>query len=160
MRKRLLPLLTALLLLLCACRSQHSAQPEDFLLYFAVSDEQHHGSAIDSQSSGISADTSPEALINALLSGPTQETLSSPFPKGLSLRSCQLEDGVLSVEFSEPYGGLSDVGLTVADYCVVLTVSQLDGIEFVEIRAAGYPGSARRYEALSLQEAMTDMKSA
>lgn len=77
-----------------------------------------------------------EELVDALFSGPTQGGLTSPFPEGLSLQGWSLEDGLLTLSLSEQYGGLADVSLTLADYCLVLTLSQVDGVDAVQIQSA------------------------
>jgi germination protein M len=70
----------------------------------------------------------------------------------LALRSCALKETHLTVDFSEGYGGLTDVDLTLADYCVVLTLCQLDGIDSVEITVAGRPLSYRSQQTLTAQD--------
>ena len=55
---------------------------------------------------------------------------------------------------SEQYGGLTDISLTLADYCIVLTLSQVDGVETVEIISAGYTVSYRSHQQLSGEEAV------
>ena len=72
----------------------------------------------------------------------------------MSLRSWGLEEGVLVLNLSEQYGGLTDISLTVADYCIVLTMSQLDGVEAVEINVAGQPVSYRNHQILTREEAV------
>ena len=57
-------------------------------------------------------------------------------------------DGVLSLDLSEHYSGLSDVSLTLADYCIVLTLGQLESVEQVEITVAGRPLSYRSHQVL------------
>lgn len=112
------------------------------------------GSAILSEPYQGEADPGPRELMEALLSGPTEEELNSPFPSGVSLRSWGLEEGVLVLNLSEQYGGLTDISLTVADYCIVLTMSQLDGVEAVEINVAGQPVSYRNHQILTREEAV------
>ena len=75
----------------------------------------------------------------ALLSGPQSAELRSPFPSGVRLRSWRLEEGVLRLDLSEAYGGLSGVDLTIADYCIVLTLCQVEGVEAVDITVEGEP---------------------
>ena len=41
-----------------------------------------------------------------------------------------------------------------ADYCIVLTMSQLDGVEAVEINVAGQPVSYRNHQILTREEAV------
>ena len=141
MKRWTMCLLLGLLLLLGSCST--AAEKGGYQLYFASGLED--GSAILSE---------PRELMEALLSGPTEEELNSPFPSGVSLRSWGLEEGVLVLNLSEQYGGLTDISLTVADYCIVLTMSQLDGVEAVEINVAGQPVSYRNHQILTREEAV------
>ena len=62
--------------------------------------------------------------------------------------------GVLLVGLSEQYGALADVSLTLADYCIVLTLAQVEGVETVEISTQGYQASYRSHQLLDPQEAV------
>ena len=128
MKRRLLLLISLLMMLLSSCvpPSSSSQTAPCVRLYFVSQLE--HGPALAWEEFPV-ADPTAEELIGALLAGPSSESLSSPFPPGLSLRTCRLEDGLLSIDFSEQYGGLSAVSLTLADYALVLTLCQLDGVE-------------------------------
>ena len=97
-----------------------------------------------------------EELVAALLAGPTQEGLVSPFPQGLSLQDWELADGLLTLNFSEQYGGLADVSLTLADYCLVLTLGQIEGVDTVQIQSAGHTYHSRSHQTLKPGEAVLD----
>lgn len=78
--------------------------------------------------------------MECLLSGPVSDDLASPFPEGVYLLSQPtVEEGVCRVNLSEKYGGLSGVELTLADYCIVLTLCQVPGVEAVSIDVEGSP---------------------
>lgn len=155
------PLLLALLLLLSACGGKEPPQEESgFRLWFAADEGQPgygHGPALDSEAYLGEGDPGPEELLSALLAGPTREDLRSPFPRGVVLRQWSWDEerpGVLLVGFSEQYGALADVSLTLADYCVALTLSQVEGVETVEISTQGYQASYRSHQLLDPQEAV------
>ena len=140
------------LLILCACAARSSSQTASpHFLYFASALD--HGPALDWEPFPKS-DPTPEELIQALLNGPSSESLRSPFPSGLSLRSCHLEDGLLTIDFSEQYGGLSAISLTLADYSLVLTLCQLDEVDSLSITVSGRPLPYRSHHTLSYQEAL------
>ena len=126
------------------------------LLYFCTDSEIHHGAAIQSQPYIGTPGPGVEELVNALLAGPTQDGLTSPFPQGLSLQSWELEDGLLTLNFSEQYGGLADISLTLADYCLVLTLSQVEGVDTVQIQSAGHTYHSRSHQTLKAEEALLD----
>ena len=50
------------------------------LLYFCTDAQTHHGPAIQSQPYTGPSGPGVEELVNALLAGPTQDGLTSPFP--------------------------------------------------------------------------------
>lgn len=150
-----------LLLLLPACGGREPQQEEaGFRIWFAADDAQTgygHGPALDSEPYTGEGEPGPEELLSALLAGPTQEGLRSPFPRGVTLRQWSWDKerpGVLLVGLSEQYGALADVSLTLADYCIVLTVSQVEGTQTVEITAGGRSVSYRSHQTLSPQEAV------
>ena len=156
-----LPLLLALLLLLSACGGKEPPREEGgFRLWFAADEGQAdygHGPALDSEAYTGEDDPGPEELLSALLAGPTREGLRSPFPRGVTLRQWSWDEerpGVLLVGLSEQYGALADVSLTLADYCIVLTLSQVEGVDEVEITAGGRRVSYRSHQLLSAREAV------
>ena len=152
MKKLLIAAPLLILLMLAACSFIGNSDEEQLQLYFLSTAD--HGPAISSEVYPYSNIPSPEQLISALISGPESEELSSPFPRGLSLRGVQLENGHLVVNFSEQYSGLSDVSLTLADYCVTLTLCQLDGVDSVEITASGLGSNYRSHQILTPEEAI------
>ncbi len=143
MKRWTMCLLLGLLLLLGSCST--AAEKGGYQLYFASGLED--GSAILSEPYQGEADPGPRELMEALLSGPMEEELNRPVPSGVSLRSWGLAEGVLVLR-------LTDISLTVADYCIVLTMSQLDGVEAVEINVAGQPVSYRNHQILTREEAV------
>lgn len=152
--------LLALLLLLSACVDGEA--PEEAggcLLWFPVDSGQTgygHGPALAAQP-WEEGQAGPEALLTALLSGPTREGLSSPFPRGVTLRQASWDPerpGVLQVGLSEQYSALTDISLTLADYCIVLTLSQVEGVEEVEILSVGHSANYRSHQLLAGEEAV------
>ena len=153
MRRAYLIVLSLALLAACA-----SPGPEQgFQLYFA-STRNSGASLVALPYQGEEPSPGVDALLAALLAGPPEnEEAASPFPRGLSVLSWELRtDGVLSLDLSEHYSGLSDVSLTLADYCIVLTLGQLDSVEQVEITVAGRPLSYRSHPVLSPAEVLLE----
>lgn len=123
--KKLAPLLAALLLL-GACGTQE--QTEGMRLWFPVDlDAPRHSSQAVAWED-TAADT-VETLVSELLSGPREDGLAKPFPEGTQLENWTLEGGVLSLDFSEEYDALSGAGRTLADYCLTLTLCQLEQVD-------------------------------
>ena len=74
------------------------------------------------------------------------------------LQGWSLEDGLLTLSLSEQYGGLADVSLTLADYCLVLTLSQVDGVDAVQIQSAGHTYHSRSHQTMQAEEAILDQE--
>ena len=156
MRDRILSMLCALLLLLSGCAAPGGGEEEGWLVYFAAplpvseTDDPVQGPAVlwETRRLPQGADVL-SGLVECLLSGPVGEGLRSPFPDGVYQRSEPvLTDGVCQVDLSERYGGLSGVDLTVADYCIALTLLQVEGVEAVSILVEGAPISYRDHQLL------------
>ena len=156
MKKLLLLLLGGLLAGLCACASPASA--EEWYVYFPVN-SYLDGFALSGQPLAVKKDTpTVEELVEALLEGPSDPNLYSPIPSGVKLRSWSLKDGLLYLNLSEQYSGLSGIQLTLADYSFVLTLCQLDGVSGVTVAVANDPMSFRHHQVLAPEDILlTDL---
>ena len=87
------------------------------------------------------------ALLEALLEGPTYESLSPVLPQGTELRGVTVEDGVCYVDFSQTFrDGLpeDEQALRLLVYSVVNTMAgNMDSIRAVQLLAEGQPLPAR-----------------
>lgn len=139
-RKRIVLTALALVLLALAGCGVVQKEQEGLRLYYAASLDTHRGGdAIDSVT--IDWDELPQEdqvaraeSVLALLMGMCQEKgFQSPIPAGTTLRSVSIIGGTACVDFSGSYGQLSGMALTIADYCVALSLTQLEGIYAVRI---------------------------
>lgn len=139
-RKRIVLTALALVLLALAGCGVVQKEQEGLRLYYAASLDTHRGGdAIDSVT--IDWDELPQGdqvaraeSVLALLMGMCQEKgFQSPIPAGTTLRSVTIIGGTARVDFSGSYGQLSGMALTIADYCVALSLTQLEGIYAVRI---------------------------
>ena len=139
-RKRIMLTALALVLLALAGCGVVQKEQEGLRLYYAASLDTHRGGdAIDSVT--IDWDELPQGdqvaraeSVLALLMGMCQEKgFQSPIPAGTTLRSVTIIGGTACVDFSGSYGQLSGMALTIADYCVALSLTQLEGIYAVRI---------------------------
>ena len=142
MKKRGLFLAALLLTLLAACAPQGSAGEGGLRLWFAVpGDRQSWEVSAAMGSAPYTGTESVPALLEALLAGPSQDSeLASLIPPGTGLVSWSVAGRTAYVELSEEYARLSGIDRTIADYCVTLTLSQLPGVDRVEL-SAGSGGS-------------------
>ena len=130
--------LAALMLALCllaGCGAAQSGEGDGLRLYYPVPLEEHPGGdAISSVT--VDWDTLPqedraaqaEAVLALLMGGCQEERFQSPVPSGTSLRSVEVKGGTAWVDFSGSYSQLSGMALTIADYCVALSLTQLEGL--------------------------------
>ena len=86
---------------------------------------------------GCTAEETARLLLEALLRGPKDPLLESPFPKGTSLVSAERVGTELRVDLSAAYGGLSGVEPSLADYAITLTLTQLPDVARVRITVLG-----------------------
>ncbi|MDE7242441.1 MAG: GerMN domain-containing protein, partial [Oscillospiraceae bacterium] len=73
-----------------------------------------------------------------LLAGPSHGELVSPLP-GVELLSVEVRDHRAYVDLSGGVNRLGGVDLTLADYCLTLSLTQLEGISSVSVTAEGRP---------------------
>ena len=148
MKKRIVFLAAALLLLALAvaCRSRSEAGTDGLRLWFAVPGERQSREVTAALGSAPYMGTeSVPAILTALLAGPPQDSeLVSPIPPETGLVSWSVESRTAYVELSAEYGQLSGIDKTIADYCVTLTLSQLPGVDRVELSAGGVTGRVLR----------------
>lgn len=78
-----------------------------------------------------------EALMTELLNGPMDETLRNALPAGTTLLSAEVKGSQALVDLSYTYRALSGVALTLADYAITLTLTQLPDILSVKITVRG-----------------------
>ena len=143
--KRLLAALLTLfaLLALTGCGGSSSDGPHLLLYYPAPSGGSPGGDAIVSRSvdwaanSTLPAEQQVRRVVSLLLEDSADGSLESPIPASTRLLACQVSAGAAWVDFSSAYGQLSGMELTIADYCVTLSLSQIVGIYSVRITVNG-----------------------
>lgn len=165
MRRLFCALLCVLLLLPCGCAYaavNTQRQADTYLLYFRKSDlsAAPGGDALGTEKIYLpkaaeqEASLRAETLINALLEGPTDETLRSTIPAGTMLLSVEVEGACAKVDFSSPYGTLSGIALTLADYALTLTLTQLPEISVVQITVRGRELAYRDRQSFTVRDVL------
>lgn len=86
---------------------------------------------------GKSAQEQAEGVMNLLLQGYPDSAFGRVVPGGTRMMSCQVSGSTVVVDFSSAYGQLSGIDLTIADYCVALSLVQIPGIYTVRITVNG-----------------------
>lgn len=143
MKRFLTLLLSGLLLFLAGCGNPSTPEGQGIQFYYSVGADTDSGPAIAAETEQLEQ-VSVETVMQRLLQGPTDPELSKTFPSGTTLQSWNVQEGTLALDLSEAFGGLSGMDLTQAEYCIVLTLSQLDEVERVNITVDGQalPGAS------------------
>lgn len=141
MRRQLAVLLLVLSFLCAACTGGVGRREEgQYSIYFLTAQGRGDDAALGQEfRAPQDGERTVEGLMALLLAGPESDELRSPFPQGTVLRGCGVSEGVATVDLSEAYEGLSGVGLTLADGCIVLTLCQLEGVDSVYLTVEGHP---------------------
>lgn len=131
----------------CAYAAAQAAQASEnsYELYFARKNlsDARGGDAMEyeqvtvTDANQLGPDALARELMDRLLSGPRGEELQSPFPAGTQLLSLQVDGGRALVDLSGQYSTLSGVGLTLADYSITMTISQIPEIRSVAVTVRG-----------------------
>ncbi|MBR3562043.1 MAG: GerMN domain-containing protein [Oscillospiraceae bacterium] len=159
--RRLVILALALLLLASCAPTEKEHSYDSYTLYLAAQlEDSDGGDAIRERDfrvkggSALSTAELAEKLVTGLLSAGDELELRSPFPAGTSLQKLTVAGGRANVDFSEPYARLSGIDLSIADACLTLTLTQLDGIYAVHITANGRELPYRQTQLLTAADAL------
>lgn len=151
--KRIAALSLAMCLVLAGCNAGDGS--EGPVLWYAgdVSVWGESSEAVGSMT--YQGDLTVEAMVDALLH-PTElrEGLRCPFPAEAELLGWSLEGGTLHLDLSPDYDELEDFALTLANYCLTLTLSQLPGVERVSVTVAGHPLSDGHWTEMDTSQAL------
>lgn len=148
MKRRLACLAAALLAVLPGCGAPpEAAAPESGVLiyYLAREEDARGGDRIQGSYEDLSlaedatVRETAAAVVERLLAGPADGDLASPLPGGVELLGLEVRDRTAYVDLSGGLDLLSGVDLTLADYCLTLSLTALDGIGAVRITAQGRP---------------------
>lgn len=143
----------ALLFSLTACVRQEEPETNDgYVLWYPVntSSDRYDSAAVVAESQDWYKVPNAQELMQALLEGPHTLDLHSPFPDGVSVNfmSVSEEKQTIWVDLSGEYGILTGYNLTVADYCITMTLTQLPGIEIIKVTVNGEVMSDRNRQTM------------
>lgn len=151
--------LCGLLLFLTGCAAAAAAGPEGtpYALYFRDTDYDRvqGGDALQTETVYYEGEEPEEPaavgkwLVESLLSGPERAGLKRIIPAGTALLSLEVQGALAIVDFSTPYSTLSGITLTMADYSVALTLTQIPEIRTVRITVRGQELAYRETQSFS-----------
>lgn len=141
MKRRLLFVLMAALLLLCACTHDETTiqQEHPFSFYYAAGqiDYGQDDGVIRAEQREFDAQKEQiEALLEQYFRGPADKTLTMPFPEGTQMLNVSHEPSTAVILLSEEYTRLTGIAKSVADACLAKTLFGVEGLERVAIKAA------------------------
>ena len=151
MRKTAALLLAALLLALASgCAGAAQEEEQGLKLWFPTDPGQDLLAAALDSCPYQGEDHSIPALLSALLAGPPPDAaaLIPAAPGGTRVLSWSVDNRVAHVELSAAYAELVGIDLTLADYCITLTLTQLPGVDGVRVTSNGGGQSYRDRQAL------------
>ncbi len=132
-------LLLCLLMLLTACRSPWAQEPDYVqpvsFYYLSAAEGQVQGanSALYSEIHDLGAGVfTAKEVLERYLQGPESKQAALPFPAALKVQSAEIQDGLLTIEFSQDLQ-LNGMQQKLAEACLVLTMTQLPEIRAVQI---------------------------
>ena len=149
-----------LLAVLAACGQEKAPRAKSFDLYFRAADLELAvgGGAFETERVYLTPSEDPreqaEALMAELLRGPHDETMKSPIPSGTTLLGLELKGRRAVVDLSVAYSSLSGVALTLADYAITLTLTQIPEILSVQITVRGRELAYREKQIFTAREAL------
>ena len=163
--KRLIVLgLSVALVVALGCRTAADSgeDPNAYDLYFREMDLESvpGGDVLRAEKVVLPADVrddaakTAEALVTRLLEGPMDETLRSPFPAGTMLVGLEIENDRAKVDLTSAYRNLSGVALTLADYAIALTLTQLPEISVVNVTVRGQNLSYRSTQDFTARDVL------
>ena len=151
----ILALLAALVAFASCAKSAQEDEESGYALYFLSDlDTSGGGDAIAASSlrftpgEAMSTEDCVRALMELLLAGPDEAALHSPIPEGTALRSLKVSGRRAEIDLSAQYARLSGIDLSLADYCITLTLSQLPNVNAVSITANGSELPYRKTQVL------------
>lgn len=146
MVRKWIPLMLALFCLVgCTPVEQEPEQSEgEYGIWFAVDEVREgasHSAVVEFEPRPWKELPSAQTMLENLFDSPINPDLVSPFPAGVKVLDLNLdtEFGTMYVNLSEQYGSLSGFDLTVADYCIVMTLCQIPWVSNVRILVEGEP---------------------
>ncbi len=147
------------LMMLLGCSASGQPQGEEYELYFRARDLETVSGEDALVTRPLYLDYAPQGveelaqvLMEALLEGPEDPLLQSTLPDGMEMLSLTVDGSQATVDLDTAYRTLSGVELALADYAIVLTLTQLPQIYYVKITVRGEELSYRSQQVLTARD--------
>ncbi len=147
MKRRIAWALAALALLAaCAAPAEPETEEEGALVYYLLPEEDAQGGDRIRASrerldlpEGAGAEETARAVVKRLLAGSEDGSMLSPLPEGTELLGLEIRDRTAYVDLDGGLRELSGVELSLADYCLTLSLTALESVRAVMVTAQGRP---------------------
>ncbi len=137
MRRALSLLLTAALLccLMAACKVGDTAEGSLFYYLIDAAEAGRMETLFQTEQRQLDNSRPWKERIQMYLTGPVDDALRNPFPRDLTVLSAAWEESeqCITLRLSEEYTQLTGIGRTLANACLVWTLTEFDGIERVKL---------------------------
>ena len=97
-------------------------------------------------------------IIDLLLGECRDKEFRPAIPAGTKLNDCRISGSTVYLDFSRRYGQLSGMDMTIADYCVTLSLVQIPGIYTVRITVDGEEPEHRAHNRFRADDALLTSK--
>ena len=94
------------------------------------------------------------AMVEQLLEDPQGTEYRSAAPQGTTLLGLDLDGSHLTVDLSGAYSSLSGIFLTLADYCLTLSLTQVPGVKVVSVTVRGQELAYRDHQNFRAQDVL------
>lgn len=149
MKRLICVFMTAALLLsaLTACSLGGGKEEKPLRLWFASGEGER---TLSLETEIYTGEENVPSLLSALLTGPAiDRELRALIPEGTQILAWHMDGDLALVDLSGEYGRLSGLDLTLADYSIVLTLTQLEQVRRVRITVEGKDHRYRSKQVLS-----------
>lgn len=159
--KRWILLLSCLLLTTGCAYAAINEQEDSYLLYFREAELREASGSDAIRAVPVCIKPRPETteelateLVEKLMERPGEEGLGSVLPEGTELCGLEVRNGQALLDFSRPYASLSGIDLTLADYAIALTLTQIPEISSVKITVQGHELSYREQQVFCPEDVL------
>ena len=133
--KRLFLILLCLSLLLSACGAQTA--PSQDVFYYPKAESDRLPGVFGTEPRLFPEDASLSELLDLYCAGPESAELENLLPPGTAIRSWDLRDGILRLDFNAGLSQLSGIELTVTAACIARTFLERFGAQTLVLTAEG-----------------------
>ena len=138
---------TLLLSALTACSLGGGKEEKPLRLWFASGEGER---SLSLETEIYTGEENVPSLLSALLTGPAiDRELRALIPEGTQILAWRMDGDLALIDLSGEYGNLSGLELTLADYSIVLTLTQLEQVRRVRITVEGKDHRYRSKQVLS-----------